>query len=214
MKCLHRRRSSSAESEPSSRPIPIFRPKRRCARSCSNGWVNERIQAHGAWWRRPKAVAVKPGQFFNLLCPSPDVGRAVAAAAAERLSHRPRQWPHRVPLQVRGARHAHGLATRASQATCSTSSGRSASAFTLDPAWKNIVVLGRGVGLATLATDLAARRREWCRLSPRSCPRAARESRRWRTICSGKGRRPSMPVLDSATARAMSRMSRRSSAKA
>ena len=30
--------------------------------------------------------------------------------------------------------------------------------FSLDPAWKSVVVLGRGVGLATLGADLAARR--------------------------------------------------------
>ena len=47
--------------------------------------------------------------------------------------------------------------------------------FHLDPAWRHIVVLGRGVGLATLApiSQLAAKTAS---ASPRSCRRAIRTS--------------------------------------
>src|SRR3974377_2284345 len=36
-------------------------------------WVNEEYK-HLVVAASPKALAVKPGQFFNLLCPSPDEG--------------------------------------------------------------------------------------------------------------------------------------------
>src|SRR3979490_2852552 len=39
----------------------------------SHDWVNSDYK-HLVVQASPKALAVKPGQFFNLLCPSPDVG--------------------------------------------------------------------------------------------------------------------------------------------
>ena len=39
----------------------------------SNDWVNEDYK-HMVLVGSAKAVAVQPGQFFNLLCPSPDAG--------------------------------------------------------------------------------------------------------------------------------------------
>src|SRR3990170_4492737 len=39
----------------------------------SHEWVNSEYK-HLVVEASPKALAVKPGQFFNLLCPSPDVG--------------------------------------------------------------------------------------------------------------------------------------------
>src|SRR5262244_122062 len=61
----------------------------------SHDWVNAEYK-HLVVDASPKALAVKPGQFFNLLCPSP---------AAERLSHRPGEPSRRVSLQMRGPRH-------------------------------------------------------------------------------------------------------------
>src|SRR5262244_3191783 len=39
----------------------------------SHDWVNAEYK-HLVVDASPKALAVKPGQFFNLLCPSPDAG--------------------------------------------------------------------------------------------------------------------------------------------
>src|SRR6184192_4882264 len=39
----------------------------------SHAWVNSEYK-HLVVDASPKALAVKPGQFFNLLCPSPDAG--------------------------------------------------------------------------------------------------------------------------------------------
>ena len=39
----------------------------------SNDWVNEEYK-HLIITASPKALAVQPGQFFNILCPSPDDG--------------------------------------------------------------------------------------------------------------------------------------------
>ena len=83
--------------------------------------------------------------------------RGLDAPADERLPRRPGRGSDRIPLQDRGPRHPrHGDCWR--RATTSTSPARSASASRSSPAWKNIVVLGRGVGLATLAplSQLAA----------------------------------------------------------
>jgi dihydroorotate dehydrogenase electron transfer subunit len=96
----------------------------------------------------PKALSVTPGQFFNLLCPSPDVG--------ELFFRRP-QSVYRVD-RVRGrieflykcvGRGTRGLATLR-QGDDLNMVGPLGVGFTLDPAWRNIVVLGRGVGIATL----------------------------------------------------------------
>jgi dihydroorotate dehydrogenase electron transfer subunit len=99
----------------------------------------------------PKALAAKPGQFFNLLCPSPDITAS---------------WPRR-PLSA-----CHVDTARSQIAFLHKCGGRSATGNTLatlkkddlvniagplgvgfrfDPSWRNVVVLGRGSGLATLA---------------------------------------------------------------
>ena len=39
----------------------------------SHDWINAEYK-HLVVDASPKALAVKPGQFFNLLCPSPDAG--------------------------------------------------------------------------------------------------------------------------------------------
>ena len=104
----------------------------------------------------PKALAVKPGQFFNLLCPSPDAG--------ELWLRRP-QSVYRID-GARGrieflykcvGRGTKGLATL-KKGDMLNIVGPLGIGFHLDPSWRNIVVLGRGVGLATLApiSQLAA----------------------------------------------------------
>jgi dihydroorotate dehydrogenase electron transfer subunit len=97
----------------------------------------------------PKALAVKPGQFFNLLCPSPDAGelwlrRPQSVYRIDRASGR---IEFLYKCVGRGTR---GLATlQAGEALNMV--GPLGVGFTLDPRWRSVVVLGRGVGLATLA---------------------------------------------------------------
>ena len=96
----------------------------------------------------PKALAVKPGQFFNLLCPSPDAG--------ELWLRRP-QSVYRIDraggriefLYKCVGRGTNGLATLKPGDKLNMV-GPLGVGFHVDPGWKHIVVLGRGVGIATL----------------------------------------------------------------
>jgi dihydroorotate dehydrogenase electron transfer subunit len=114
----------------------------------SHDWVNAEYK-HLVVDASPKALNVKPGQFFNLLCPSPDEG--------ELWLRRP-QSVYRID-RARGrieflykcvGRGTNGLATL-KRGDDLNMVGPLGVGFTVDPSWKNIVVLGRGVGLATLA---------------------------------------------------------------
>jgi dihydroorotate dehydrogenase electron transfer subunit len=114
----------------------------------SHQWVNAEYK-HLIIDASPKALAVKPGQFFNLLCPSPDEG--------ELWLRRP-QSVYRID-RARGrleflykcvGRGTKGLATL-KHGDDLNMVGPLGVGFSIDPGWKNVVVLGRGVGLATLA---------------------------------------------------------------
>jgi dihydroorotate dehydrogenase electron transfer subunit len=114
----------------------------------SNDWVNDeynlcRLDAPA------RALEAKAGQFFHLLCPSPD--------GAEVWMRRPMSV-YRVDkpggqvefLYKSEGRGTQGMATLEAGDEFNIA-GPLGIGFHLDPAWKNIVVLGRGVGLATLA---------------------------------------------------------------
>src|SRR3954462_11890451 len=114
----------------------------------AHDWVNDEYK-HLVVKATPKALAATPGQFFQLLCPSPD--------AIEVWFRRP-QSLYRVArasgrlefLYKVVGRGTQGLATLAPGDTLDMV-GPLGQGFTIDPKWKNIVVLGRGVGLATMA---------------------------------------------------------------
>jgi dihydroorotate dehydrogenase electron transfer subunit len=121
----------------------------------THDWINAEYK-HLIVDASPKSLAVKPGQFFNLLCPSPDDG--------ELWLRRP-QSVYRIDRE-RGrieflykcvGRGTYGLATL-KRGDDLNMVGPLGVGFTVDPRWKHIVVLGRGVGLATLApiSQLAA----------------------------------------------------------
>lgn len=121
----------------------------------AHDWINAEYK-HLVVDASPKSLAVKPGQFFNLLCPSPDEG--------ELWLRRP-QSVYRIDRE-RGrieflykcvGRGTNGLATL-KRGDDLNMVGPLGVGFTVDPSWKHIVVLGRGVGLATLApiSQLAA----------------------------------------------------------
>ncbi|HEY7297764.1 MAG TPA: dihydroorotate dehydrogenase electron transfer subunit [Xanthobacteraceae bacterium] len=118
-------------------------------------WVNSEYK-HLVVDASPKALAVKPGQFFNLLCPSPDVG--------ELWLRRP-QSVYRIDREHERIEFLYKTVGRGTRGLATLDVGEKLNmvgplgvGFTLKPEWKNVVVLGRGVGLATMApiSQLAA----------------------------------------------------------
>jgi dihydroorotate dehydrogenase electron transfer subunit len=113
----------------------------------SHDWVNAEYK-HLVVEASPKALTVAPGQFFNLLCPSPDVG--------ELFFRRP-QSVYRVDRERRRVEFLYKCVGRGTRGLATLEKGDALNmvgplgvGFRLDPAWRHIVVLGRGVGIATL----------------------------------------------------------------
>jgi dihydroorotate dehydrogenase electron transfer subunit len=121
----------------------------------SNDWVNKeykhlilRVHAH--------ALNAYAGQMFHLLCPSPD--------GAEVWMRRPMSV-YRVNKAEGHVEFLYKIEGRGTRGMAMLAPGHEFNivgplgvGFKLQPEWKNIVVLGRGVGLATLAplSQLAA----------------------------------------------------------
>lgn len=120
-------------------------------------WVNEEYK-HLVVRASPKALAATPGQFFQILCPSPDEG--------EVWFRRP-QSLYRLDRKAGTLEFLYKVVGRGTRGMGNLQPGEMANifgplgvGFTLKPEWKNVVVLGRGVGLATMApiSQLAAER--------------------------------------------------------
>lgn len=123
----------------------------------SNDWVNKEyklvvLQVH------EHALTAYAGQMFHLLCPSPD--------GAEVWMRRPMSI-YRVDKAAGHLEFLYKVEGRGTRGMGMLEPGDDFNiagplgvGFKLDPAWRNIVVLGRGVGLATLAplSQLAAAR--------------------------------------------------------
>ena len=114
----------------------------------AHDWVNDEYK-HLVVRATPKALAATPGQFFQLLCPSPD--------AIEVWFRRP-QSVYRVARSSGRLEFLYKVVGRGTQGLATLKPGDTldmvgplGKGFTIDPKWKNIVVLGRGVGLATMA---------------------------------------------------------------
>ena len=114
----------------------------------AHDWVNEEYKRLVVS-ATPKALLAKPGQFFQLLCPSPD--------AIEVWFRRP-QSVYRVTRSNGQLEFLYKVVGRGTQGLATLKAGDMldmvgplGQGFTIDPTWKNIVVLGRGVGLATMA---------------------------------------------------------------
>jgi dihydroorotate dehydrogenase electron transfer subunit len=104
----------------------------------------------------PQALKAYAGQMFHLLCPSPD-GAEVwmrRPMSVYRVDQANSQIEFLYKAEGRGTR---GMA-KLEPGDDFNVAGPLGHGFTLEPGWKNIVVLGRGVGLATLAplSQLAA----------------------------------------------------------
>jgi dihydroorotate dehydrogenase electron transfer subunit len=113
----------------------------------SHEWVNSEYK-HLVVEASAKALAVNPGQFFNLLCPSPDAG--------ELWLRRP-QSVYRIDKPNRRIEFLYKSVGRGTRGLATLKAGEQLNmvgplgvGFTLAPRAKHIVVLGRGVGLATM----------------------------------------------------------------
>lgn len=124
----------------------------------SNASVNDEYK-HVVLKVHPHALRAYAGQMFHLLCPSPD-GAEVwmrRPMSVYRVDKANGQIEFLYKTEGRGTR---GMA-KLEPGDDFNVAGPLGHGFTLDAAWKNIVVLGRGVGLATLAplSQLAAERK-------------------------------------------------------
>ncbi|BDR14456.1 dihydroorotate dehydrogenase electron transfer subunit [Vibrio sp. STUT-A11] len=112
-----------------------------------NEWVNDEYK-HMVIETEQKASEVEPGQFFNLICPpsgkdQPFFPRPMSTYKAN--SNGQVEFLYKV--QGKGTR---GLATL-EQGNDLEFLGPLGKGFTVKPDYKHILVIGRGVGLATLA---------------------------------------------------------------
>jgi dihydroorotate dehydrogenase electron transfer subunit len=105
-----------------------------------------------------QAMNAKAGQFFNIACPATDKDLPYLRRPMSVYRVVPSKGEIEFLYKVTGA-GTRGLATlRAGDSTAVL--GPLGNGFELNPRWKNIVVVGRGVGLATLAplAEMAAER--------------------------------------------------------
>ena len=120
-----------------------------------NDWVNKEYK-HLVLAVHPRALDAYAGQFFHLLCPSPD-GAEVWMRRPMSIYRVDRKAGHLEFLYKAEGRGTRGMAMLAKGDEFNFA-GPLGKGFKLQPGWNNIVVLGRGVGLATLAplSQLAA----------------------------------------------------------
>src|ERR1700741_620003 len=108
----------------------------------SDDWVNSEYK-HLVVEASAKSLAVKPGQFFNLLCPSPDEGelwlRRPQSAYSNNLAKGRVEFLYKCV-----GRGTYGLA-QLKHGDDLNMVGPLGVGFTVDPAWRHVVVLGRGV---------------------------------------------------------------------
>ena len=121
----------------------------------SNDQVNEEYR-HIVVDVHERAMNARAGQFFHLLCPTPD-GAEVwmrRPMSIYRVDRDDRRLEFLYKCEGRGTRGM-GMLGPGNEFNIT---GPLGIGFRLEPVWRNIVVLGRGVGLATLAplSQLAA----------------------------------------------------------
>jgi dihydroorotate dehydrogenase electron transfer subunit len=120
-------------------------------------WVNREYK-HLILNAPEPAPGAQAGQFFHLECPQTGEDKPFFRRPMSVYKADPRKGQVEFLYKVTGA-GTRGLASLNVGDTMRML-GPLGVGFTLDPAWKNIVVLGRGVGLATLAplAEMAAER--------------------------------------------------------
>ncbi len=95
------------------------------------------------------AAAAAPGQFFQLLCPQPTGEQPFLRRPMSIYGADPKKCEVEFLYKVTGA-GTRGLDMLAA-GQCIDIVGPLGIGFTLDPAWRHVVAVGRGAGLATLA---------------------------------------------------------------
>ncbi len=121
----------------------------------SNDWVNDEYKLIVV--EAPeRALTVKAGQFFQWQCPSPD-GAEVWTRRPMSIYQVDRAGGRLEFLYKLAGRGTKGVGTLAAGDEFNIA-GPFGVGFSLEPAWRNVVVIGRGVGLATLGplSQLAA----------------------------------------------------------
>lgn len=114
----------------------------------ANDWVNDeyKLMVLNA---PPKALTAKAGQFFQLLCPSPGDGELWLRRPMSIYAVDPSKGRLDFLYKCLG-RGTLGMA-RLEPGDEFNIAGPFGVGFSVEPGWRNIVVLGRGVGLATMA---------------------------------------------------------------
>lgn len=114
----------------------------------SNEWVNDRYM-HLVLDAPETALAAEAGQFFHLLCPPSEAGNPFFRRPMSVYQIDRRAGRIEFLYKCVGAGTL-GMATL-KPGDIFNVMGPLGIGFTVNPAWRNIIVLGRGVGLATLA---------------------------------------------------------------
>jgi dihydroorotate dehydrogenase electron transfer subunit len=128
-------------------PAPNSPAEEALCRVVSHVWVNPEYK-HLIVKASPKQLLVKPGQFFNILCPAPDDGE-LWLRRPQSIYRVDRAGGNLEFLYKCAGRGTRGMATFEPGQDCNMV-GPLGIGFSLKPGTKNIVVLGRGVGLATM----------------------------------------------------------------
>lgn len=141
---------------------PVTPPDDTWAVVISNDWVNDEykhlvLQADGA------ACQSLPGQFFNLLCPSEGEHTAYFRRPMSTYKADPSNGQVEFLYKVTG-KGTYGLA-RLRAAHTLPILGPLGKGFELNPAWNHMLIVARGVGLATLAPLAEAAHRLGIRLT-------------------------------------------------
>jgi dihydroorotate dehydrogenase electron transfer subunit len=127
-------------------------PRRLAGEFIGTVVFNDRVNAeykHIALKVHAHALTAYAGQMFHLLCPSPDGAEVFMRRPMSiyRIDKANSRIEFLYKIEGRGTR---GIAALAPGDDFNVA-GPLGRGFTLEPAWRNIVVAGRGVGLATLA---------------------------------------------------------------
>jgi dihydroorotate dehydrogenase electron transfer subunit len=128
-------------------PMPEIPAEEVLGKVLSHVWVNREYK-HLVVRASPKQLKAKPGQFFNILCPSPDDGE-LWLRRPQSIYRIDRQKGNLEFLYKCVGRGTRGMATFRAGDDCNMV-GPLGIGFSLKPGSKKIVVLGRGVGLATM----------------------------------------------------------------
>lgn len=121
----------------------------------SNDWINDRYK-HLVLSLPPHVATAQPGQFFHLLCPGQGEGSHIL--------RRPMSIYGATPQRVEFLYKVLGVGTRGLAALAPEDAlnmvGPLGRGFRLETGWRHVILVARGVGLATLAplADAAAQR--------------------------------------------------------